>query len=102
MDYAKLLHQLVEHACIDGDVLEGKVHILDMSDEYPSYEGETKYRIYHKDGYCVDISKEPDKVNDLTDQVKTWEYHYTQEWPGFDTIDPSFFYKLVKQELSRK
>lgn len=75
-----------------GECIEGDLHIINIGDEYPNYEGEKRYRVYHKDGLCMDVFKEAGKVDEKTDSVKTWNYDYTQGWEELThyTIDNIF------------
>lgn len=66
-----------------GEVLHDSVHIINMTEVYPDYSGEKSYRIYHSDGYCVDVFKKADSINKETGEVLEYLYDYYQEWDGF-------------------
>lgn len=66
-----------------GEALEGSIHIIDMTEEYPDYVGEKCYRIYHSKGYCIDVFKSANVIDEETDEVLEYSYNYYQEWDGF-------------------
>lgn len=65
-----------------GEGVFDKIHIIDNSD----LTDESSYRIYHADGYCWDISIEPeyewDDEND-EDRLVGYYYSFDEEWEGF-------------------
>jgi len=70
-----------------GETLNGKIHIIDMSDEYPSYKTDKKYRVYHKDGYCMDVEcMTYFEEEDLEEENPKFEYVFYSEWDGFKNI----------------
>lgn len=96
----KRLFKLVDSI---GEILEGDLHIIDMTPEYNECEGEKEYRAYLKDGYCFDIKKEA-KYDDETGKRKGWYYFFYSEWDGFEectvkkAIEYISFYKMVRSE----
>lgn len=68
-----------------GEILEGEYHIIDMSDEYPEYEGEKKYRVYHAQGFCFDIENKAN-YNVETDEFMEWDYNFWAEWEDFKPL----------------
>ena len=91
-DDQKALFELVDSI---GEILEGSLHIIETT-EYPRCADEAKYRIYHKDGYCVDVMKEVETEDD--DGKVTYYYHYYAEWDGFKPVPTAdLLIKLLKQ-----
>lgn len=79
-----------------GETLDGALHIIDTSDEYPVFVGDKKYRVYHKDGYCFDIEKtgyEDAETGDL----KGFEYFYYNGWDDFKKLEVEDAIKLFKK-----
>ena len=68
-----------------GELLEGQIHIIDISDDVDEYYTEKKYRVYHSDGYCIDI-RQVSTIDEETDKVISYYYDSYQEWEGFNKI----------------
>jgi len=70
------------------------MHIIDTSD----FNDLTKFRIYHKDGHCIDLYGE---VLDLSEDescenIDGIYYHYNDElFDGFNPIEVEDFIKLI-------
>lgn len=79
-----------------GEELEGDIHIIDTTPEYPDYEGEKEYRVYHSKGLCIDVWKKAESVNETTDEVETWDYDNYKEWDGFDNLLIDDIIQLLK------
>lgn len=81
MDKYKLLFDTVKSI---GETMEGAFHIIDNT-EYGHYEEEKTFRVYHKEGYCFDVSV----IVDEDEQTGEYLYSYTfyAEWEGFDKIN---------------
>lgn len=82
-DLFNILHDL-------GEMLEGDVHIIDIS-ESPYDDVDKKYRIYHARGYCIDIGREyccePDQVSEYEGVYEDgYNYTYFCEWDGFVSL----------------
>lgn len=96
-----LEEQLFELVSELGEILEGDLHIIDMSDEYPEYEGEQSFRVYHKQGFCLDVKREAN-YDVETDDFINWDYYFCSEWNGFDPCTPKLaiealvFFKMVR------
>lgn len=86
------LFELVEEL---GEILEGELHIIDMSDEYPEYEGEQKFRIYHKQGFCFDVERVANYDTE-TDEFIEWDYNFYSEWDGFDPCTPEKSIEVIE------
>jgi len=82
-----------------GETLSGNIHIIDMTEEYPCYEEDKKYRVYHSDGYCFDVER-LSEADDQTDEVVGYDYTIYDEWDGFDKVRSYEVYmNLIKTEL---
>jgi hypothetical protein len=81
-----------------GERLEGDFHIIDNT-ELVHCDGERTYRIYHKDGYCFDISKELESENEETGE-ENFYYGFFSEWPGFDDLKVEKAIELLKNHKS--
>jgi len=58
--FAKKEKKLFDLADKIGEGVHGKLHIIDVSENLHSLPDEkVEYRVYHSDGYCFDISREP-------------------------------------------
>lgn len=104
LELEKELFELVESK---GEGEYENYHILDTSETPLHREDEGGvYRIYHGDGYCLDVSKEyccePDEIDEY-DGVATdgYNYSWSSEWDGFKnikTVEDAL--TLVKQWLN--
>jgi hypothetical protein len=94
---AKELYDLVAKK---GELLKGKLHILDNSDDEDvnSIYGEGLYRVYHEDGYCFDVSK---TIIDWDiregKEVDNFDYFMYSEWDGFKNLTIEKAIELIKQ-----
>lgn len=93
-DFFELVDKIGE--CQDGDI-----HIIDSTEDYP-VEGEKKYRIYHKKGYCIDISKEARSEDENTGEVLEWDYVFLEVWDGFNSIGLQSAYGLISNDKTFK
>jgi|SRR5690349_14948403 len=78
----KELFDLVEHK---GECLEGKFHIIDISDysyDETIFDNAVKYRIYHEEGYCFNIERY-EIIN-----FEEFEYSHSKE----ENIDGFYYY----------
>jgi hypothetical protein len=84
MNKQEQLFNLIEEK---GEIMEGDIHIIDTTEHIG--EGEKTFRIYHKDGYCFDVSKYIKEENEETEEAISFDYSFYSEWEGFDklTID---------------
>jgi hypothetical protein len=68
-----------------GEGIFHSLHIINISDEY---ENGLKYRIYHSDGYCFEITRE--EIENLDDFISEFgninigEYYYSFQYDLFD------------------
>ena len=85
------LYEIIE--CI-GETISGDFHIIDTSDYEFDDECHT-FRIYHKSGICVDISKE-EIIDENTGDIESYEYNFFNEWDGFNKIGIDVLMKLIK------
>ena len=92
MNQYKKLFDIVNEV---GETLDGELHIIDTSDEYPVFEGDKKYRVYHKDGYCFDTEK-VGYENEKTGELSGFEYEFYSEWDDFKKIHLVDAIKLIK------
>lgn len=93
----KIEQQIFEEVDRIGELLEGELHIIDMSDELKKESwGEKQYRIYHSNGYCVDIFKIMSKEDYETGEPLAHIYEVLQEWDGFEEIDEKELLKILK------
>jgi hypothetical protein len=64
-------------------------------------EGDEGFRFYHKDGYCVDITKEyvcePFILPKTKEQEDGYVYHVTQNFEGFKNITPKHLLDLISE-----
>lgn len=92
MNYEKKLFDVIDEF---GEILNGDLHIIDASDEYPCTAGDRKYRVYHKKGYCFDVEKE--FIYDNEDETKGhFEYTFLSEWDGFKKLTVQAAIVLIK------
>lgn len=94
-DNCQKLFELVESI---GETLDGDLHVIDTSERAPEWEGEAKFRVYHKDGYCFDVEKRAN-YDVEKDKFIGWEYDFFAEWEGFDEIDEKKAINLLKPYL---
>lgn len=70
-----------------GETLDGKIHVINMSEEYPCYKTDKKYRVYHQDGYCIDVEcMTYFEEEDLKEENPKFEYNFYSEWDNFKKI----------------
>ncbi|WP_304138744.1 hypothetical protein [Mesonia mobilis] len=56
------------------------------------------YRVYHKEGYCFDITREKD-YEDEEDEVGFWTYEYHEGvFDGFKELTLDDAIKLIREE----
>ena len=89
-----------------GETLSGDVHIIQIEENL----GEERYRIYHSDGYCVDVQREeicdPKDYKSEKDEYQDLQpdgciYTYYAEWDDFRNIEsPKKLLYLVKKWIS--
>ena len=95
MKTTKDLFELVESI---GELLQGGLHIIDNTPEYPEHEESKEFRVYHKSGICFDISKEVELENEETGEIEEWSYPLYNEWDGFDNKETlQELYNLLKE-----
>lgn len=86
-----------------GEMLEGDLHIIDMSDEYPITEGDKKFRVYHKQGFCFDLEK-IFVEDEMVEGKDGFEYSFYSEWDGFDpcTVEKAIevleYFQMIKSQ----
>lgn len=87
-----LVEKIIEEK---NELINKDFHFIQTCYESDGSENELKksYRIYHKDGYCVDISKQT-HLNEDFDIVQV-DYVFCQSWDGFKKVDPNEFIKLL-------
>jgi len=86
------------------NVVKGKLHIISMSN---LGDPDTEIRIYHSDGYCINLVSEYFVKPDESDRCPLddyplddgYVYHYNDQWDGFKEIDPDDFMKKVKSDI---
>lgn len=78
-----------------GELLSGDIHIIDNSEKYPDVDGEQKFRVYHKNGFCFDVEKRAN-YDVETDEFKGWEFDFFSEWDGFEKCTIGKAIELVK------
>lgn len=81
------------HTC--DELLSGPLHIIDNTPTYPDAEGEQSFRIYHKDGYCIDVIKQADE-----EEPDIFHYSVLQEWPEFKKASMLEIIQFLKVELN--
>jgi hypothetical protein len=79
-----------------GELLEGEIHIIDISDSCP--DDECSYRVYHKKGYCFDIKKIANYDIESGEHIN-FEYSFYAGWDGFSEIDTEKAIQLVKDSI---
>jgi hypothetical protein len=81
-----------------GELLEGKIHIIDQTDRRCSDPDKIEYRTYHSDGYCFDIYRERmycDEDKELFDGEPQYDYYFGAEWEGFKDLNEKEAFGLV-------
>ena len=97
MNKEKELFDLVDKI---GECLTGDFHIISSSDS--EWEDDSKsFRIYHKSGICVDISRE-EICNENTGEFESFEYDFNEEWDGFKRIGISLLIKLLSDHFIKE
>ena len=92
MDKEKHLFEMVAEK---DETLEGDLHIINIGMATCTWDDdEVKYRIYHKDGYCFDISKKLYIPDD--DEEPVFCYVFNSEWDGFKSLNIDKAIKLLK------
>jgi len=84
MDKDQELFNLVDQL---GEICEGKLHIIDTSEYEVS-----QYRVYHADGYCFDISREP-----MFDEDSVIVYCFYSQWDEFKELTVDKAIELINQ-----
>lgn len=76
--------QLFDKAFSLGDgYMDDSIHIIDITELPKAWEGDFKFRIYHKAGYCWEISKEALAFNKTETKCTKYEYSFHEYWDGF-------------------
>lgn len=101
----KELFDLVEYK---GECIEGKLHIIDISDY--SYDEDLfydlkKYRVYHGDGYCFNIEKysiddeyEFNEKYGEESNIKGFYYYFISDlFDGYKTLSLKNAIELIKK-----
>ena len=91
----KILFDLVDSI---GENINNGFHIIDNSNEYRIFEGEKKYKIYHKLGYCFDIEKQS-YCSDETGKFINWNYYFYSQYEGFKELNAKKAIKLFNSIL---
>lgn len=83
--------QIFEYIESRGELLEGDIHIIDTSDEFPCHDKDRCYRVYHSNGYCFDIKREyvcdPSEIGQFDDvHSDGFHYEFFTEWGGFENL----------------
>lgn len=71
------------------------MHIIDTGQNEMLCEGEGTFRIYHKDGYCFDVSKRVETDDEETGDALTFYYDLDTYFEGFKDITPKEAINLV-------
>ncbi len=98
MEKEEVLYKLIES--LDNDNMSGLgigVHESSFCDcQFP--EEEYGFRIYHKDGYCFDITKEKEYPDDTKKDWK-WYYEYHEGvFDGFKSLTIENAIKIIETE----
>ncbi len=93
----KELFKLIEKT---GETLDGDLHILEIPDDDSD---NTNFKVYHRFGYCFDISKKPEYDGETGDQTGYY-YEFFSGWDGFEELTARGAIDLVQNavELNKK
>ena len=61
-----------------GDMVDS-MHIIEYKD---AYDNENR-KIYHSDGYCIELSKEEENENEVHGVEDGFVYTFSEPWDGF-------------------
>lgn len=79
-----------------GEGIFNAVHILDHSEE----DTIDLFRIYHGDGFCWDIQREPEYSDE--DFVNGFYYEFSETWEGFEQSGIDFAISELKKVLNNQ
>ena len=88
-----------------GEILYGNIHIIEMERSvdffgYTTEEFKISYRLYHSNGYCLDIDKTA--TLDESGHIIDHEYFVFQDWEGFKEVDLQKLYDSLKKGIKTK
>ena len=91
MKDSKRLFDLVDKLYADNGEFLFSIHIIDIS-EYDS----VGYRVYHSDGYCIEVFKDEGNDDEYDGLIDGCSYNFIGDlYDGFSDIDCiSFFNKI--------
>lgn len=81
----KILFEHIEHL---GEMENDDFQIIDISDSVDEFSGEKKFKVYHSEGYCFDISK-------IVAEDAKFDYFLYDEWDGFRKGSVTLYCKLL-------
>lgn len=69
-----------------GEILLGDLHIIDANlfDQWADEEDKQTFRVYHGDGYCIDVIKEAEY--DEEGNFVKYDYSFCEHWDEFKKI----------------
>jgi len=96
----QLISELYELARATGECILGPLHIIDTSADHFHEPAEGSFRIYHAEGYCIDIRKELDEEALQPGEPLKYYFHFGTYFDGFEDISVGYALQLVKDSLT--
>lgn len=91
MNKQEQLFNLIEEI---GEIIEGDIHIIDTSEQIG--DDEKTFRVYHKDGYCFDVSKITEEEDEQTGIPIVFDYTFYSQWDGFNKLTIDKAIEIIK------
>lgn len=73
-----------------GEVITGKLHVILHEQDWDK----CVFRVYHSDGYCFDVTRELNSVED-TEESESYCYSFYSEWDEFSPCDENKAMELL-------
>lgn len=78
------------------------LHIIDTTPEYPHYVGDCSYRVYHSDGYCLNVFRSAESEDENTGKTIYYYGFDADSFEGFKDISASEALELLLSGIPDK